>query len=106
MTGTRLPRPIRQWAAGSFLLLQAGVMWVAISHESLWIDEFWSAYFASLESFRQVYELLLIPSGSQTPLHFAYGYVWGQFFPLGEASLRLSNLPLFVLGQEIGRAHV
>ena len=74
-------------------------MLVAISHESFWIDEFWSAYFASLESFRQLVDLLMIPSGSQTPFHFAYGYLWGQFFPLSEAGLRLSNLPLFVLGQ-------
>ena len=74
-------------------------MWVAISHESFWIDEFWSAYFASLESFGQLVDLLMIPSGSQTPFHFAYGYFWGQFFPLSEAGLRLSNLPLFVLGQ-------
>ena len=74
-------------------------MLVAISHESFWIDEFWSAYFASLESFRQLVDLLMIPSGSQTPFHFAYGYLWGQFFPLSEAGLRLSNLPLFLLGQ-------
>ena len=74
-------------------------MLVAISHESFWIDEFWSAYFASLQSFRQLVDLLMIPSGSQTPFHFAYGYLWGQFFALSEAGLRLSNLPLFVLGQ-------
>ena len=99
MVSIRLPKPTRPWATACFVLLQIGVMLVAISHESFWIDEFWSAYFASLESFRQLLDLLMIPSGSQTPFHFAYGFLWGQFFPLSEAGLRLSNLPLFVLGQ-------
>ena len=99
MTRTRLALPARPWLAAGFLLLQVGVMLVAISRESFWIDEFWSAYFASLDSVRQLVELLMIPSGSQTPFHFAYGFLWGQFFPLSEAGLRLSNLPLFLLGQ-------
>lgn len=74
-------------------------MLVAISRESFWIDEFWNAYFASLESVGQLVEALRAPYGSQTPLHFVYGYLWGQFFPHSEAGLRLSNLPLFVMGQ-------
>lgn len=99
MTSARLPQPARPWVAAGFVLLQIGVMLVAISHESFWIDEFWSAYFASLESVKQLLDLLMIPSGSQTPFHFVYGFLWGQVFPLSEAGLRLSNLPLFVLGQ-------
>ena len=70
-----------------------------MSGESFWIDEFWNAYFISLPSLQQLIDALLAPYGSQTPLHFVYGYFWGQLFPSSELSLRLSNLPLFVLGQ-------
>lgn len=86
-------------AVGLFLLLQLGVMLVAISGESFWIDEFWNAYFVSLESVQRLVDALLAPYGSQTPLHFIYGYIWGQWFPSSELSLRLSNLPLFLMGQ-------
>jgi uncharacterized membrane protein len=82
-----------------FVLLQVGVMLVAISGESLWIDEFWTAHFASLDSWSTLFELLMVPSGSQTPLHFIYYHVWGLLFEPTELALRLANLPLFVLGQ-------
>ena len=99
MSTARLPQPTRRWATACFVLLQIGVMLVAISHESFWIDEFWNAYFVSLESLAQLLEALRAPYGSQTPLHFVYGYFWGQYFPHTEAGLRLSNLPLFLMGQ-------
>jgi len=74
-------------------------MLLAISHESFWIDELWNVYFASLESVGQLFEALLAPYGSQTPLHFIYSYIWGHLFSTSEFVFRLSNLPLFVLGQ-------
>ncbi len=89
----------RKWEFGLFILIQFAVMFLAISNESLWIDEFWNAYFASVGSARELYQLLMIPSGSQTPLDFAYNYFWGLFFQPSELGLRLSNLPLFVAGQ-------
>ena len=82
-----------------FVLLQAGLALAAISNGSLWIDEFWTAHFTTIKSAADLYDLLLIPSGSQTPLHFVYYYFWGFVFPSGELSLRLANLPLFVMGQ-------
>ena len=84
---------------GVFALTQIAVMLVAISNESLWIDEFWTAHFGAIESFRSFYELLLVPSGSQTPLHFVHFYLWGLLSPAGEFFFRLANLPLFVAGQ-------
>ena len=99
MTSRSLKLPTGSWAMGYFIVLQVGIMLLAISHESFWIDEFWNAYVASLDSLGQLYELLVQPYGSQTPLHFAYCYMWGQLFPLSESSLRLTNLPLFALGQ-------
>ena len=87
------------WRLGAFALLQIAVMLLAISNESLWIDEFWTAYFGAIGSFKAFYELLLVPSGSQTPLHFLHFYLWGQLHPTSEFFFRLANLPLFVAGQ-------
>jgi hypothetical protein len=84
---------------GIFALVQVAVMLLSISNESLWIDEFWTAHFAAIHSFKALYELLMVPSGSQTPLHFLHFYLWGLFVPAGEYLLRLANLPLFVAGQ-------
>ena len=82
-----------------FALLQVLVMLLAISGESLWIDEFWTAHFAAIGSFKAFFDLLLVPSGSQTPLHFLHFYLWGQLEPASEYLFRLANLPLFVAGQ-------
>lgn len=99
MTAT-LQRPRSDsWQVGAFALLQIVVMLLAISNESLWIDEFWTAHFGAMESFKAFYELLLVPNGSQTPLHFLHFYLWGLLNPVGEFFFRLANLPLFVAGQ-------
>jgi hypothetical protein len=74
-------------------------MLLAISSESLWIDEFWTAYFAEVGSLREWIDLVLIPSGSQTPIHFFHYFVWGKLFESTELALRMANLPLFLLGQ-------
>lgn len=87
------------WQVGVFALIQIVVMLLAISNESLWIDEFWTAHFGAMKSFKDFFELLLVPSGSQTPLHFLHFYLWGLLDPAGEFFLRLANLPLFVAGQ-------
>ncbi len=86
-------------AVGLFVLLQVGIFGMAVTDDSLWIDEFWTAHFAALPSLRDLLDLLLVPSGSQTPLHFAHYFAWGQLFGAGEWSLRWANLPLFVAGQ-------
>ena len=82
-----------------FALTQVAVMLLAISNESLWIDEFWTEHFGAMGSFKDFYELLIVPSGSQTPLHFLHFYLWGQLHLAGEFLFRLANLPLFVAGQ-------
>ncbi|MDP3824274.1 MAG: hypothetical protein Q8R33_22610 [Burkholderiales bacterium] len=96
--GHQRPRP-EGWQVGAFALSQIVVMLLAISNESLWIDEFWTAHFGAMESFKTFYDLLVVPSGSQTPLHFLHFYLWGLFSPAGEFFFRLANLPLFVAGQ-------
>ena len=87
------------WRIVAFALVQIAVMLVAISNESLWIDEFWTAHFSAMESFRAFRELLMVPSGSQTPLHFVHFYLWGLLNPPSEFFLRLGNLPFFLAGQ-------
>lgn len=89
----------RKWGTWIFVLIQVGIILLAVRNESLWIDEFWTAYFAAPDSFGQIFDLLKNPPGLQTPLHYAYYYIWGLFFQSGEVSLRLANLPLFVIGQ-------
>jgi uncharacterized membrane protein len=99
MTASVQRLPTRAGWIGLFALSQVIVMLLAISNESLWIDEFWTAHFGAMASFKAFYELLLVPSGSQTPLHFLHFYLWGHIAPAGEFFLRLANLPLFVAGQ-------
>lgn len=97
--GDRVKLPTGFLWIGAFVLIQIGVMLVAISSESLWIDEFVTAYFTSLRTLQELYEMLLVPSGSQTPLHFAYYFFWGKLGGSSELFLRFANIPLFVLGQ-------
>ncbi len=98
MTASLQGRPLGKRHLVAFALLQVVVMLLAISNESLWIDEFWTAHFAAMGSFKSLLDLLLVPSGSQTPLHFVHFYLWGLLNPTGEFFFRLGNLPLFVAG--------
>jgi hypothetical protein len=99
MSATSQRPRISPWQVGAFALIQTVVMLLAISNESLWIDEFWTEHFAAMPSFKAFYELLLVPYGSQTPLHFLHFFLWGQLNLAGEFLFRLANLPLFVAGQ-------
>jgi hypothetical protein len=99
MIASRHPAPLLTLQAALFVMLQVAVMLLAISNESLWIDEFWTAYFAELPSFRAFLDMLMVPYGSQTPLHFLHFYLWEQLVPRGEFLLRVANLPMFVVGQ-------
>ncbi len=99
MTASLQGRPLGKRHLVAFALLQVVVMLLAVSNESLWIDEFWTAHFAAMGSFKSLLDLLLVPSGSQTPLHFVHFYLWGLLNPTGEFFFRLGNLPLFVAGQ-------
>jgi hypothetical protein len=99
MTTNHDTLPTGARALALFALSQVAVMLVAISGESLWIDEFWTEHFASLPSLQALVDLIMVPSGSQTPLHFLHFFLWGRVFYLGEWTLRLANLPLFLVGQ-------
>lgn len=92
-------RPSGKWSVGFFVLVQVSVMLFAISNESLWIDEFWTAAFVLKDNLQGMIEQISNPQIALTPLHYLYFYFWGIFFHSGEMIMRLANLPLFVLGQ-------
>lgn len=81
------------------MLVQASVMLIAITNESLWIDEFWTAGFVLKDNLQDLIKQWSNPQIALTPLHYLYFYFWGIFFHSGEMLIRLANLPLFVLGQ-------
>lgn len=91
--------PSRKWLVWGFVLIQVCVMLVAVSNESLWIDEFNSANFFQSGNFESLFETLSISQVAIVPLHYLYYYFWEIFFQPNEMILRLANLPLFVLGQ-------
>lgn len=88
-----------KWAVWVFVLIQVGIMLLAITNESLWIDEFWTGCFVLKDNLQDLMVQWSNPQVVLTPLYFIYFYFWGLFFHSGEMVMRLANLPLFVLGQ-------
>lgn len=99
MKTDRVDWPPHKWSVWLFVLVQVSVMLVAITNESLWIDEFWADCFVLKDSFQGLIEQWSNPQVVLTPLFYLYFYFWGIFFHSGEMVMRLANLPLFVLGQ-------
>ena len=75
-------------------------MLLAISNQSLWFDELYSADFHLIGNLKDMLEQLWInPQFALVPLHYLYYYFWEILFQPEELGLRLANLPLFVMGQ-------
>lgn len=73
---------------------------LAITNDSIWIDEGWSAWpasVASMEDFVQDTMLGTRNSIAQTPLHNLYLWGWARLFGMSEVSLRGSNVPFLLL---------
>ena len=73
---------------------------LAITNDSIWIDEGWSAWPASvptMERFVQDTMLGTRNSIAQTPLYNLYLWGWARFFGMSEMSLRGSNAPFLLL---------
>lgn len=79
--------------------LVVGVL--AISPQSLWIDEANSAEKAMAPSLGVFWELLVARKGSdlQMPMYMVYLWAWEKAFGHAEWSLRAANLPWLLLGQ-------
>ena len=73
---------------------------IAITAESLWIDELMSAFLAMADNFGAYKErtAMLNTSDIQMPFYMFYIYLWENLLGHGERILRLANLPWFVFG--------
>jgi len=88
-----------QWIALllGFSLL-AGLL--AVSQDSLWIDEGFSAFFARQPDFGSLAAAMKNEGGSdaQVPFYVAYLWAWEKGFGHSEWTLRAANLPWLLLG--------
>ena len=90
----------------SFLIVLAAAIAVpllAITGDSLWIDELMSAYLATAESIDGTdgYDFRvgkLNSSDIQMPIYMFYIYLWENAFGHSEWAMRMANLPWFVFG--------
>jgi len=73
---------------------------VAISRQSLWIDEAFMAVKASQPTLAAWWRAMLEGGGSdlQMPLYMIYVWGFAKIFGLSEWSLRAANIPWFVAG--------
>jgi hypothetical protein len=73
---------------------------LAISGDSLWIDEFGSFLYASQQSLSDFWALSARDSDShaQMPLYHLYLWSWTTIFGYSEYALRLANIPWVALG--------
>lgn len=80
-------------------VLGGGLLSLAISSQSLWIDEGVAVRLAAQGSVKGLFLTLhrLNTSDPQMPLYLVYMWVWTRVFGAGEAALRASNVPFALL---------
>src|ERR1700747_1796396 len=68
---------------------------LAVSHESFWIDEFGSLYFAGQPSIKAMWQELLRSRWPelQAPLYMLYSWCWQRIFGPGEWVMRFAGVP-------------
>jgi hypothetical protein len=79
--------------------LVGAALCLAISNQSLWIDEGVAVWLASQSSVRGLFSTLnrLNTSDPQMPLYLFYMWFWTRLFGTGEIALRASNIPFALL---------
>ncbi len=82
------------------LLILVGAALLAVSSESLWIDEMAIAAFGSTPSLEYTWQWMqhVHFREMQAPFYIAYMWVWIHLFGDGEWTLRMANVPWFILG--------
>jgi hypothetical protein len=72
---------------------------LAITHQSLWIDEAFTTAFTAPSSVRHLIEAILREKSSeaQMPLYNIYIWAWAKLFGISEYALRTSNIPFAVM---------
>jgi len=81
-------------------LLALAICFLAISNQSLWIDEAFMASKASQRTLTDWWHMMPKGSGSdlQMPLYMIYMWGFAKIFGLAEWTLRAANIPWFVAG--------
>ena len=82
-----------------FAFLVCALLCLAISNQSLWIDEGVAVWLASQSSVRGLFSTLnrLNTSDPQMPLYLVYMWSWTKLFGTSEIALRASNIPFAFL---------
>jgi hypothetical protein len=98
---TRAPAPASLATTWPFFFaLFLAWCFVAVSHQSFWIDECWTAHFACQPSLQAMWHALLywkFPE-IQAPLYMVYIWSWQHLFGNSEWILRLAGVPWVASG--------
>jgi len=72
---------------------------LAVTRQSLWIDEGFTSWFVSRASFKSFLRSLIGPPPGDAQLLFYLSYMWGwvNIFGRSEVALRAANTPFFLL---------
>ena len=89
-------RKLLYWSILCSLLIGA----LAVTHQSLWIDEANSAAKAVQPSLGKWWSALITQKGSdlQMPFYMFYLWSWSKVFGISEIALRAANIPWFAIG--------
>ena len=91
-----MQKGISYWGA-AFIAVAVGA--IAITGQSLWIDEGAAAFKAIQPSLGEWWQALREDGSSnlQMPLHFFYAWLWEKIFGGSEIALRAANVPPLIL---------
>jgi len=91
-----MQKGVSYWGAA---LIAAAVGAIAITGQSLWIDEGAAAFKAIQPSLGEWWQTLRDDGSSnlQMPLHFLYAWLWEKIFGGSEIALRAANVPPLIL---------
>jgi hypothetical protein len=83
-----------------FALILAAAALLAISNESLWIDEMVIAAFGSTGTLEQTWDWMqhVRFREMQAPFYIAWSWCWIHLFGTGEWAMRIANAPWFLAG--------
>ena len=94
---SKLNRPSR---IGIWLLLSA-LMGLAITHQSLWMDEGFTVWFASQRTIAAFFTTLIgsrgAPGDPQMIFYLLYIWAWVKLWGASEVALRAANIPFAIL---------
>ena len=93
--------PVQPRSCVLLWLLVPLTLYFAISQQSLWMDEGYTVWFASHDTFRSFVRSLIGSPGSpgdpQMLFYLSYMWGWTKIFGRSEEALRAANIPFFLL---------